>query len=228
MKSRRLDTVVGFISLRTLADIGTDHGYVPVQAYERGLVDRAIACDISAGSLEKAAINIAMRGLEKVIQTRLGDGLSKILPGEVQTVTIAGVGGRLAAQILTAQPEVIHSITQLIIQPQSDIPFVRRICHELGFCISEEIMLKENGKYYNIMNCYCGSDDKYTDLEYEYGKKLIEKKDTVLKDYLMKIINGYDRIYKSMCGFDMKPETAGRASEIENLIAGAKDVFDCL
>ena len=75
-----------------LADIGTDHGYVPIYLVEKGIVPSAIAMDVRRGPLEKAAHNIKVHGLEQLIQTRLSDGLKQLRENEADTVLIAGMG----------------------------------------------------------------------------------------------------------------------------------------
>src|SRR5699024_8275793 len=91
--SKRLRTVAELVSGRTVADIGTDHGYVPLYLYEQGKIEKALACDINRGPLEKAKENIASAKAERVVEARLGSGLTPVRIGEVESAVIAGMGG---------------------------------------------------------------------------------------------------------------------------------------
>ena len=125
-----------------LADIGTDHAYVPIFLYKKGIIKNAIACDISKGSLEKAKINISKYNLENFIETRLGSGLEKIyLEDNINTIIIAGMGGMLMIDILKNGIEIAKNTETLILQPQKDIPEVRKFLHKNGFKIEDEELL---------------------------------------------------------------------------------------
>ena len=93
--SKRLQAVAGLVTRRSMADIGTDHGYVPLYLYEQRKIDRALACDLNKGPLEKAKENIAAMGAGGAIETRLGSGLLPVHTGEVESAVIAGMGGML-------------------------------------------------------------------------------------------------------------------------------------
>ena len=99
--SDRLETVVSMVRpAESAADIGTDHGHVPVELVRRGTVKRALAMDVRKGPLSRAEESVAMAGLENRIETRLSDGLEKLSPGEAEAVVIAGMGGELMIHIL--------------------------------------------------------------------------------------------------------------------------------
>ena len=124
--SQRLSSVASMVTAgNCLADVGTDHGYVPIYLYERNVIPRAIAMDVNKGPLERAALHIAESGMKEAIETRLSDGLTALKPGEADSVVIAGMGGPLIIRILSAHPEVTESLKELILQPQSEISEVR-------------------------------------------------------------------------------------------------------
>ncbi len=180
--SDRLKAIVNEIKYKTLADIGTDHGLVPIYAIKNGIINNAIATDISKGSLEKAIINIKYYGLTQKIETRLCDGLNGIKENEAETIVIAGMGGLLMCDILLGGR--LASVKQFILQPQKDVPSVRKCIHSLGFKIQNELLIFEDGIYYNIINCQKGNEDSYTENEYKFGKLLILNKPTIFLDYL--------------------------------------------
>ena len=138
-------------SARCLADVGTDHGYIPIYLVEEGIVSSAIAMDINKGPLQRASENIERHGLSGRIGTRLSDGLKALAPGEADCVVIAGMGGGLVKKILTEGREALESVRELILQPQSELEEVRRFLWEQGYVTEAEEMVLEDGKYYPMM-----------------------------------------------------------------------------
>ena len=104
-----------------VADIGTDHGYLPIYLVQEGIAPSAIAMDLRKGPLDKAKKHICDNCLEDRIQTRLSDGLEKLSANEADIITICGMGGRLIADIVTKGMNVITQNTTLIVSPQSEV-----------------------------------------------------------------------------------------------------------
>ena len=101
MLSKRMQAVADLVpEAACLADIGTDHGYLPISLVQKGRVSRAIAMDVNAGPLDRASGHIEECGLGERIATRLSDGLTELGPGEADVVLIAGMGGPLTVRIL--------------------------------------------------------------------------------------------------------------------------------
>lgn len=182
--SKRLQTVADLVSYPVMADIGTDHGYVPLYLYENKKTEKAFACDLNRQPLEKAKQNIQTANAQHVITTRLGSGLIPIAPHEVQTAVIAGMGGMLMLHILQESKAVVDSLQELILSPQHDIDKVRKYIHQIGFAIKKELMVKEDGKYYHILQCHKGMEQYQTETAYQYGEKLLQAKDTLLWEQL--------------------------------------------
>ena len=170
--SQRLSSVASMVTAgNCLADVGTDHGYVPIYLYERKIIPHAIAMDVNKGPLERAALHIAESGMKEAIETRLSDGLTALKPGEADSVVVAGMGGPLIIRILSAHPEITESLKELILQPQSEISEVRIWLYEQGYEIVEEHMVFEDGKYYPMFKAVKNPEaEKLTNLEYKYGK----------------------------------------------------------
>ena len=185
--SQRLSSVASMVTAgNCLADVGTDHGYVPIYLYERNIIPRAIAMDVNKGPLERAALHIAESGMKEAIETRLSDGLTALKPGEADSVVIAGMGGPLIIRILSAHPEITESLKELILQPQSEISEVRIWLYEQVYEIIEEHMVFEDGKNYPMFKAVKNSEaKKMTDLEYKYGKKSVLGEPEVLRAYLV-------------------------------------------
>jgi tRNA (adenine22-N1)-methyltransferase len=134
-----------------LADIGTDHAYLPIWLVAEGRCPAAIAADLRQGPLLAAQAHVCEAGLGGVICLRLSDGLKEIAPGEADTITITGMGGPLICRILADGRAVARSAKELILSPQSDVPEVRRFLLGHGFFITDETMVREDGKYYVII-----------------------------------------------------------------------------
>lgn len=186
MLSNRLKNVVSEVNKSNLiADIGTDHGYVPIYLVKNSITQKAIAADISKGSCDKAQTNVTLYGLNDKIDVRCGNGLEIIKESEiVDTIIISGMGGLLTIDVLKSNKEAVNNAKQLILQPQRDIEKVRAYLHSIGYKIVNEEMLIESGKYYTIINAVKGVDERYSELEYYFGKFLLYKKSTVLKQFI--------------------------------------------
>ena len=185
--SKRLQAVANLVTpgIR-LADIGTDHGYVPIWLYEQGRIPLALAMDLREGPLQRAKEHIRMHGLDEKIKTRLSDGLEKLLPGEADSIVIAGMGGMLVVKILTQGQAVLDSVQELILQPQSDLDAVREYLHRTGFVIVQEEMVFEEGKYYPMMKAVHGENTDDRKIWFLYGRLLLENRHPVLESYLQK------------------------------------------
>ena len=185
--SKRLQAVADLVTPgNRLADIGTDHGYVPIWLYEQGRIPSALAMDLREGPLQRAKEHIRMHGLDEKIKTRLSDGLEKLLPGEADSIVIAGMGGMLVVKILTQGQAVLDSVQELILQPQSDLDAVREYLHRMGFVIVQEEMVFEEGKYYPMMKAVHGENTDDRKIWFLYGRLLLENRHPVLKSYLQK------------------------------------------
>ena len=158
--SDRLRLIAGLIKKGSkVADIGTDHGYLPIFLVKSGITDRVIAMDVRKGPLKKAEDNTRAFCVFDQIELRLSDGLAALEKGEADTVTISGMGGRLIQSILTNGMEKLDKSTRLIVSPQSELREFRIFLKEKGFLVLEEHMMTEDGQFYVIMECvYMGAD----------------------------------------------------------------------
>lgn len=187
--SNRLQAVADMLSEnKIVADLGTDHGYIPIHLILSGKCQKVYAMDINEGPYNKAKQHIAGHGLSEKIVTRLSDGMSALDNGEANSIIIAGMGGGLVIKILEQDKRLWESIDEFILQPQSEIHKVRQYLQEMGFKIVKENMILEDGKYYPMMKAIKGKDTKYKEFELYYGKYLIENKHPILMDFIQKEI----------------------------------------
>lgn len=143
-----------------LADIGTDHAYVPIALVQRQKIKGAIAMDINEGPLARAQEHIRAARLEEYIQTRLSDGAEALLPNEADSILIAGMGGELILHILTEGESVCSTAKELILQPQSEIHKVREYLRQHQYKIEDEDMVCGEGKYYPMMRAVKTEQDE--------------------------------------------------------------------
>lgn len=225
--SERLSSVASMVTAgNCLADVGTDHGYVPIYLYERNIIPRAIAMDVNKGPLERAALHIAESGMKEAIETRLSDGLTALKPGEADSIVIAGMGGPLMIRILSAYPEVTASAKELILQPQSEIAEVRIWLCEHGYEIVEEHMVFEDGKYYPMFKAVKNPEaEKLSDLEYKFGRFSVLGERSVLKAYLVREAANKQSILKKLTE-ENSEKSRGRAEEIKALIAELEEMLN--
>lgn len=224
--SNRLTTAAALVTQGyTLADVGTDHGYIPIYLLQQKKIPSAIAMDINEGPLERAKEHIALYGLQAYIQTRLSDGVAALKPGEVEAVLIAGMGGGLIMHILKDGEKVCQSAKELILQPQSEIERVREFLREEGYAILAEDMVLEDGKFYPMMKVqYQGESEneqkaseelKLSDL---YGGLLLQNRHPVLKTFLEKEKLIYTGIKENLEKQPASEKIRTRLAEVEDIL----------
>lgn len=172
-----------------LADVGTDHGYVPIYLVSNGIIPRAIAMDIGEGPLGRAREHIRERGLSSLIETRISDGVSALHPGEAGAILIAGMGGALIRRILSSGAEACRAAECIALQPQSEVSLVREFLAEEGYVTDEEKMVEEGGKYYPMMRARYAPGEgtaEADELAMLYGGMLLSSGDAALYSYLKK------------------------------------------
>jgi tRNA (adenine22-N1)-methyltransferase len=167
-----------------MADIGTDHGYLPIFLVKAGIVPAAVASDISFGPYQSAYQQVKANNLEHLIEVRQGDGLSVLEPYEVFTVVIAGMGGSTMVRILEGVPEVTRTIQRLVLQPMEDAPKLRVWLVNHGWTIIEEDLIKETDRYYIILVAEPGLSQLLKPLEAEFGPHLLAIKHPLLTDII--------------------------------------------
>ncbi|MFI3212068.1 MAG: class I SAM-dependent methyltransferase [Eubacteriales bacterium] len=212
--SNRLQAVADMVTKgNCVADIGCDHGYVAIYLITEKIAPKVVAMDVNRGPLDRAREHIREQSFENKIETRLSDGAKALqinknssentVSLEVDTILIAGMGGRLIQKILTDSMDKIKLAKEVILQPQSDIGNVRKFLEQQGFAMVEENMIYEEGKYYPMMKIvplhkknkvememFYQSEpvNTYSELHrevfYQYGYLLLQSKNLVLKQYL--------------------------------------------
>lgn len=169
-----------------VADIGCDHAYLPIHLAKEDISPRIIAGDINAGPILRAKENIDDVELGDRIEVRQGDGLAVIEPGEVSSVVIAGMGGRLMMKILTEGEDVLRSVSEIIMEPQSEVSALRHFLQDRGFRIISENMVSEEDKFYPVIKAVPGQMDWDREIYFRYGKILLREENPVLHEFLLR------------------------------------------
>jgi len=148
----RLQTVAEFVPKDAkLGDIGTDHAYLPIALYEAEQITNAVAIDVHEGPYQSALAAVKARHLEEVIDVRFGDGLMPLESGEVNVLTLAGMGGKTMLDILSVRPDVLESVQALIVQPQGAERAVRLELLGNGWRLKAERLVEEDDRIYVVM-----------------------------------------------------------------------------
>lgn len=189
-----------------LADVGTDHGYIPIALIQKNLIPKAIAMDVNMGPLQRAQEHIGLYGLGEYIETRLSDGVAALKEGEADSIVIAGMGGELVIRILIEGESVCRQVKELILQPQSDIWKVRRFLREHKYQIVDEDMVFEEGKYYPMMKVVpVEKDEMWEKMNPDvimpcdiYGPLLLRNGNPVLRRFLVNQHKQFSSILKGL------------------------------
>ena len=245
--SKRLQYVADFITPGlVLADIGTDHGFIPIYMVLEGRTHRAYAMDINEGPLERATEHIREKGLEDKIETRLSDGLMKLNANEAESVLIAGMGGGLVIKILSEGKHALEGVKELVLSPHTEADLVREFLKTTDFVIEKEGMVIDAGKYYVVIKArrreekdmgllYVDeskapegvNEELYNILCAKYGRILLEEKNPILKELLSKEFNTYSSIREGL----LNNETdAGlkRREEIDEILEHLNEAINIL
>ena len=167
-----------------VADIGCDHGHLPIYLVKMGISPFCIASDIKEKPLQSAKANIE-KLKAKNIDTRLGAGLSTVKEDEVDCITIAGMGGEVIASILEAAPWVKDSKYTLILQPMTSADALRRYLCENGFSTKKEVACTDSGKLYAVIKAsFTGEFSLEDEAFYRTGK--LDPTDEISRKYIEK------------------------------------------
>ncbi|MCG3412533.1 tRNA (adenine(22)-N(1))-methyltransferase TrmK [Staphylococcus massiliensis] len=177
--NQRLKRVSTYVTGDTLADIGSDHAYLPIYLIQNQHIKRAIAGEVIHGPLKAAEDNIASYGLTSSISARLGNGLAVIDPSDdVDCITICGMGGPLIADILNNGASKLVNHPRLVLQSNIQSEPIRRTLNELNYKIVAEALVEEKGYIYEIIVADQG-EMTLSDEAYKFGPELLQEKDAL-------------------------------------------------
>lgn len=185
MLSNRLKKLASYVEASDqLADIGTDHGYVPIELLQKGIIDKVYASDLNQGPLENAREELSKKGLLDQADLRLGGGLAPYNPGEINTALIAGMGGKLIREILEAGKDHLPYLDKLILQPMHGQIRLRKWLLNHGFEIVDEDLIYEKDIFYEIIVAKKGKPQQYDNQNLEFGYHMLKKDKNISKAYI--------------------------------------------
>lgn len=180
----------------SLADIGCDHGFLPVFLLERGIISSAVASDINEGPLNSCRALVKEKGLENKIRCVLADGLSAISESECSDIAICGMGGELIAAILSACQWSKNSNKHFIFNPMTHPEILREYLCNNGFEIKTDIIVKEGSHYYSVFDAvYTGKIKNHPKSYYYLGNV----QNFEHKEYFRHLLNFLENKMKGGC-----------------------------
>ena len=210
-----------------VVDVGTDHGYIPIYLMRQGLCKKCIASDINQGPLDSAkkhSLRYQVNGLD----LRKGSGLQTITKEDkIEIIIIAGMGGTLVIDILKKDIEIVKGAKKLILQPQTNVPEVRKFLHSINFKIIEETFLEEEGKYYTVISAVHGQEvyDKETD--YTYGAFLLKHPNPTFEGWMLRKEAVFAKI-KEQLAFADETQRAVREAALNVEYTDYKEAVACI
>lgn len=229
--SQRLATVVENIPKgNRLADIGSDHAYLPCHAVKKGLVPFAIAGEVVEGPFQSARKQVELEGLTNEVKVRKGNGLEVLSPGEVDCITIAGMGGSLITTILEEGKEKLTGVKRLVLQPNLSASSIRIWLISHSWELVHEEILEEDGKIYEVLVAdigdplrpYHGKEDEASLL---LGPFLLKEKSPIFIKKWQGEVENWKRILASLERAAKTEENKLRIEEITRKIGMVEEVL---
>ena len=168
-----------------LADVGTDHAYLPLWLFSEGKISRAVLSDINEGPLLSARANVEREGRLDKVEFRLCDGAAALADLGATDYTVCGMGGELIADIIEKAPHLKNKDISLVLQPMSKKNILRSFLFDNGFDIVREVYSTEDGKHYvTLLARYVGERVEYSAADAELGKRGASERSAAKDDYM--------------------------------------------
>lgn len=229
--SIRLETVAKYVPKDArLADIGSDHAYLPSYLVKNGRISFGIAGEVAKGPFRSAEKNVMAEGLSEMISVRMGDGLEVIQPGDADCITIAGMGGSLIATILDNGKEKLVSVKRLVLQPNINAIAIRQWLVDHDWELIAEEIIEEDSKIYEILVAEKGDPLKpYHDIHLEtgllVGPFLLQRKEMTFKKKWALEKKNWKRIYEQLESATPSVETEEKKEEVKKKITLVEGVL---
>ncbi|HEU4965494.1 MAG TPA: class I SAM-dependent methyltransferase [Bacilli bacterium] len=222
--SNRLARIASYVptGVKT-ADIGSDHAFLPIHLAQSGKSVYAVAGELNLGPFKAAERNVRQQGLTDRVSVRRGDGLAVIEPGEVDVITVSGMGGGTIKEILAADTSKLQGVSRLVLSPQGDADTLRRWLLEQGWQIVDEDLLIEDDKLYEFVVAERGEMKIDNPLALEFGPLLLARKHPLLVERLDYEIGKLDRALQGVekatgpAAEARKQELLARKSQLEEV-----------
>lgn len=223
--SKRLTTIVAVSEkCECIADIGTDHGYIPIFLIENNICNKVIASDINKGPVNKAKLNVSMAGLAEKIDCRLGSGLNTLGEKEAQGVIIAGMGGNLIKDIIQDRMDIFRGLKFAVLQPVQNPEVLRKYIYNEGYKIIDEQLCFDEGIYYEIIKVkYAKEPVELDSIFYEISPLIVKNKHPLAKNFITWKIEKYNKIINAIkddseAAINRKVELAEKLNKLKELL----------
>lgn len=224
--NKRLELIASILPHgRGFADVGTDHGYLPVYMAQHGYSGKIIASDINEGPLSTAVASARQAGVEDRICFRLCDGLDGCGSEELDTVVIAGMGGDTICGILDRADWVMSRDILLILQPMTKAEVLRYWLTNNDFAICGEWLIEENGEIYQILSARFGARTPLSDAELFTGKYELAAGNALFPVQLAALIKRFER---AAAGMSKAPRMRGRQKLTAEILNGLYEMRDAV
>lgn len=210
----------------SIADIGTDHAFIPIYLVKNGICSSAIASDINQGPINKAKNNILFENLQNKISCIKSEGLKHLSPFEIDGVIIAGMGGNLTRDIIEDGFEVYKSLKFAILNPAQNVEILRKYIYESGFdIIDEDLCIDENIFYEIIKVRYANHPRKIDSIYYEISKALLDKNHPLIGAFIRRKLCQNKKILSVIKEGSLLAEN--RRHEIQIKIRKLEELLEC-
>lgn len=202
-----------------IADIGSDHAYLPVWMITSKKISFAVAGEIQAGPLDAARRTIRQAGVGESVAARLGDGLQVVKPGEVEVAVIAGMGGSAIRRILERSSLVMASLSRVVCQPMTGAAGLREWLTKKAWHINAEELVLEDGRLYEIIVAEPGRSQPFDPLLLEIGPLLWQQRHPLLIEHLLRLKRQYQERVDEMANSRSEAVKLRRQSCLEKINA---------
>ncbi|MFZ5752778.1 MAG: tRNA (adenine(22)-N(1))-methyltransferase [Bacillota bacterium] len=210
-----------------VADIGTDHAFLPCYLVKEGIASFVIGVDVHEGPYQAACRTVRAYNVAEQVEIRRGDGLTALMPGEVDVVIIAGMGGSTGRDILENSPQVVEKLKKMIFQPMNGADVVRRWLSEHNWVITGEDIIYEDKRLFVVIAAEKGERTALTEEEIHYGPLLIKMRHPLLQEVLQKDIEAMQEILKQLAK-SQNQESRVKVNEFTRKIHMAKGLQEWL
>ena len=208
-----------------VADIGTDHAYLPVYLILNKVSRRVIAVELNQAPLQQASETVAAFNCLQEIDLRLGNGLHALkATDKIDTVVIAGLGGQSIAAILRDGRHLLKSVQQLILQPMSEEGYLRLFLARNGFVLADEALAREGRRFYEIILAKAGREQETDLFRLSFGPRLLEQKPPLLSVFLQEKIRKLKVVYHSLQRAE-KDDVSSKLQDVEREIYCLEEVL---
>lgn len=226
--SARLQMVADFVPEgKILADIGSDHGYLPVYLLKKGIIEKAICGEVVKGPYQQTVKEVEKAQLTQQVTVRLADGLAAIKKEDgVQLISICGMGGKLITDILTAGKEQLTSTVDLLLQPNIHQSLVREWLMNNNYEITKEGIVEDHHKTYEVIYAKKVSEKvSLTPQDLFFGPLLRQEKNIVFVKKWQRILASHEKIIHQLSTSEKTP--ADKIQQFQQELTWIKEELAC-